>query len=96
MKNINKKTNTEEAIKSSSKNLSTSKKTSLAAEKAFLKKINKAKEGKLIKVRMWTNECSSSFVTHSKSITEAVKIIRRHSKNSANWSLEFVSEKDCE
>jgi hypothetical protein len=61
-------------------------------EEAFLKRINAAKPGTLIKVRMWTDECGSSHEQHAKSITAAVKIIRQFSKFNANWSLEFISE----
>lgn len=61
-------------------------------ESASLKRINAAKPGTLIKVRMWTDECGSSHETHAKSITAAVKIIRQFSEFNANWSLEFISE----
>lgn len=61
-------------------------------EVAFLKRINAAKPGTLIKVRLWTDECGSSHETHAKSITAAVKILRQFSEFNANWSLEFISE----
>ena len=61
-------------------------------ENAFLKKINEAKAGKLIKVRLWTEECHSSTMTSAKSVSAAVAFIRAHSKFHANWSVEFISE----
>lgn len=63
-----------------------------AAELAFIKRINAAKPGTLIKVRLWTDECGSSMETHAKSITAAMKLIRGHAEFYANWSLEFISE----
>jgi len=61
-------------------------------EAAFLKRINAAKPGTYIKVRLWTDECKSSMETGAKSITAAMKIIRGFSEFHANWSLEFISE----
>lgn len=61
-------------------------------EEVFLERINAAKPGKLIKVRLWTDESGSSMETHAKSMTAAMKIIRRHAEFHANWSLEFISE----
>jgi len=61
-------------------------------EKAFMKRINAAKPGTLIKVRLWTNESGSSMETHAKSITAAMKLIRGFAEFHANWSLEFISE----
>ena len=64
----------------------------LDAENAFLEKINAAKEGKLIKIRMWTNKDQSSYQTHAEELSLALQSIERSSKFYANWSLEFISE----
>ena len=61
-------------------------------EVAFIRRINAAKPGTLIKVRLWTVESGSSMETHAKSITAAMKLIRGHAQVHANWSLEFISE----
>jgi hypothetical protein len=61
-------------------------------EAAFIRRINAAKPGTLIKVRLWTAESGSSMETHAKSITAAMKLIRGHAEFHANWSLEFISE----
>lgn len=64
-------------------------------EQAFLARINTAKHGKLIKVRMWTKETGSQLITAAHSLTGAVKLIRAHSAHYANWALTFNSEDDA-
>lgn len=62
------------------------------AEDKALVEIAANKKGKYIRVRCWTESCQSSSETHAKSLTAAVKLIRKSSRFHANWMLEFRSE----
>jgi len=69
---------------------------SQALEAAARERIKAGKAGKLIQIRLWTedpdNNGGSSCSTAATSITSAVKFLRESSKYYANWSMEFISE----
>lgn len=66
-----------------------------SSEELALTKIEKAKKGKYIRIKTWTDSSGSSMETHAKSITAAVKILRMSMRHHANWTLEFISEENA-
>lgn len=67
-------------------------KTPKQKEAASIQKRNANKKGKYIRILCWTNEDHSSAETHAKSITAAIKELKKFQGSHANWKLEMVSE----
>lgn len=61
-------------------------------EMSIRKKICANKKHTNIRIVCWTNSCNSAMVTHARSLTAAIKVLKRASEFHPNWKLEFVSE----
>lgn len=66
--------------------------SALRLERAAIRAINAQKVGHKIWISCWTPSVGSWASTHADNISDAVKFLRAHAKNHANFEMRFESE----